>query len=62
MNFEVSRYLDRRYKSKSGTYPVLIRIYCNRKSRDVKTGVSLSEEEFQQLYRLFKVQVVQVKQ
>jgi integrase len=50
MNFQVSRYLDKRYKSPSLTYPVTIRIYHNRKNDDVKTGIKLTEEDFKALH------------
>lgn len=37
---------DARRKKVSGTYPVKVRITCDRRSKYYETGVSLTEEEF----------------
>ena len=50
MKIEISRCLDLRYKSKSNTYPVCIRIYHNRKYDYVKTGIYLTEIEYEGLH------------
>jgi len=50
LKIEISRYLDTRYKSKNNTYPVSIRIYHNRKYDYVKTGIYLTEIEYEELH------------
>jgi integrase/recombinase XerD len=51
MQFEISRYLDTRYQSKKDlTYPVTIRIYHDRKTDLLKTGISLTEQEFADIH------------
>jgi len=49
MNIKISRYLDKRYKSKDNTFPVTIRLYCNRKYDLVPTGIALTDQQFSSL-------------
>lgn len=41
---------DARRKKVTGTYPVKVRITCDRRSKYYETGVSLTEEEFKRIF------------
>lgn len=41
---------DARRKKVAGTYPVKVRITCDRRSKYYETGVSLTEEEFKRIF------------
>lgn len=46
----VKLFHDARRKKVTGTYPVKIRITCDRRSKYYETGVSLSEDEFKRMF------------
>ena len=50
MKIQINRCLDLRYKSKNNTFPVCIRLYYNRRYDYVKTGVLITETEYEDLF------------
>ena len=50
MKVQIDRYLDLKYKSKNNTFPVCIRLYYKRRYDYVKTGVFLTETEYEDLF------------
>lgn len=46
----VKLFHDARRKKVAGTYPVKVRITCDRRSKYYETGVSLTEEEFKRIF------------
>ncbi len=46
----VKLFHDARRKKVAGTYPVKVRITCDRRSKYYETGVSLTEEEFKRMF------------
>jgi integrase len=59
----VKLFHDARRKKVAGTYPVKIRITCERRSKYFETGVSLTEDEFKRIYgKRVPVELLEKKQ